>query len=137
MDDQAGVSTPGGPAGSPPVRDRWRFVPMVGWIRSYQRRWLKDDLIAGFAVAALIVPKNLGYAGIAGIPLQNGLYAAAAGAILYAVFGTSRQSRPGRARDWPPWPRARSPWPGSRGSRMGGNGSTRFGVLKFKSARWG
>jgi high affinity sulfate transporter 1 len=43
------------------------------------------------AVAALIVPKNLGYAGIAGIPLQNGLYAAAAGAILYPIFGTSRQ----------------------------------------------
>jgi len=64
---------------------------MVGWIRSYERRWLKTDLIAGVAVAALIVPKNLGYAGIAGVPLQNGLYAAAAGAILYAVFGTSRQ----------------------------------------------
>ena len=64
---------------------------MVGWIRSYERRWLRGDLIAGIAVAALIVPKNLGYAGIAGIPLQNGLYAAAAGAILYAVFGTSRQ----------------------------------------------
>ena len=42
-------------------------------------------------MAALIVPKNLGYAGIAGIPLQNGLYAAAAGAILYPIFGTSRQ----------------------------------------------
>ena len=27
-----------------------------------------------------MVPKNLGYAGIAGVPLQNGLYAAAAGA---------------------------------------------------------
>ena len=77
--------------GSAPVRDRWRFVPMAGWIRSYERRWLRGDLIAGVAVAALIVPKNLGYAGIAGIPLQNGLYAAAAGAILYAVFGTSRQ----------------------------------------------
>jgi sulfate permease, SulP family len=64
---------------------------MAGWIRSYERRWLRGDLIAGLAVAALIVPKNLGYAGIAGIPLQNGLYAAAAGAILYAVFGTSRQ----------------------------------------------
>ena len=76
---------------SAPVRDRWRFVPMAGWIRSYERRWLRSDLIAGVAVAALIVPKNLGYAGIAGIPLQNGLYAAAAGAILYAVFGTSRQ----------------------------------------------
>ncbi|GAA1060111.1 SulP family inorganic anion transporter [Agromyces bracchium] len=64
---------------------------MLGWIRSYDRRWLRGDLIAGVTVAALIVPKNLGYAGIAGIPLQNGLYAAAAAAILYAVFGTSRQ----------------------------------------------
>jgi SulP family sulfate permease len=64
---------------------------MVGWVRSYQRGWLKGDLIAGIAVAALIVPKNLGYAAIAGIPVENGLYAAAAGAILYAVFGTSRQ----------------------------------------------
>ena len=64
---------------------------MVGWVRSYDRRWLRGDLIAGIAVAALIVPKNLGYAAIAGIPVQNGLYAAAAGAILYAVFGTSRQ----------------------------------------------
>ncbi len=64
---------------------------MVGWVGSYDRRWLRGDLIAGVTVAALIVPKNLGYAGIAGIPLQNGLYAAAAGALLYAVFGTSRQ----------------------------------------------
>src|SRR5690348_835711 len=76
---------------SAPVRDRWRLVPIVGWIRSYERSWLRGDLIAGVAVAALVVPKNLGYAGIAGIPLQNGLYAAAAGAILYALFGTSRQ----------------------------------------------
>ncbi|HKQ01264.1 MAG TPA: sulfate permease [Actinomycetes bacterium] len=66
-------------------------MPIAGWIRSYDRGWLRGDLIAGVAVAALIVPKNLGYAGIAGIPLQNGLYAAAAGAILYAIFGTSRQ----------------------------------------------
>jgi SulP family sulfate permease len=79
----AGVGTPS--------QNRWHLVPMVGWLRSYDRRWLRGDLIAGIAVAALIVPKNLGYAGIAGIPLQNGLYAAAAGAILYAVFGTSRQ----------------------------------------------
>src|SRR6478735_7496377 len=67
------------------------LVPIAGWARSYDRRWLRGDLVAGVAVAALIIPKNLGYAGIAGIPLQNGLYAAAAAAILYAVFGTSRQ----------------------------------------------
>ena len=59
--------------------------------RATTARWLRGDLAAGIAVTALIVPKNLGYAGIAGVPLQNGLYAAAAGAILYALFCTSRQ----------------------------------------------
>ena len=68
-----------------------RLLPIVGWLRTYDRSWLRGDLIAGVTVAALIVPKNLGYAGIAGIPLQNGLYAAAAAALLYAVFGTCRQ----------------------------------------------
>src|SRR3954452_1004193 len=67
-----------------------RLLPIVGWLRSYDRTWLRGDVIAGVTVAALIVPKNLGYAGIAGIPLQNGLYAAAAAAILYAIFGTCR-----------------------------------------------
>jgi high affinity sulfate transporter 1 len=57
----------------------------------YQRQWLRGDLAAGIAVTALIVPKNLGYAGIAGVPIENGLYAAAAGAIIYALFCTSRQ----------------------------------------------
>jgi SulP family sulfate permease len=66
-------------------------VPIVGQLRSYDRTWLRGDLIAGVTVAALIVPKNLGYAGIAGVPLQNGLYAAAAGAIVYGIFGTCRQ----------------------------------------------
>jgi len=68
-----------------------KLIPLIGVLRSYDRSWLRGDLVAGFAVAALIIPKNLGYAGIAGIPLQNGLYAAAAGAILYAIFGTCRQ----------------------------------------------
>ena len=68
-----------------------RFLPIVGWLRDYDRSWLRGDVIAGVTVAALIVPKNLGYAGIAGVPLQNGLYAAAAGALLYAIFGTCRQ----------------------------------------------
>ena len=42
-------------------------------------------------MAALVVPKALGYAGIVGVPIQYGLYAAAAGALIYAVFGSSRQ----------------------------------------------
>jgi SulP family sulfate permease len=67
-----------------------RIVPIIGWLPRYERRWLRADVMAGIAVTALVVPKNLGYAGIAGIPLQNGLYAAAAGAIIYALFCTSR-----------------------------------------------
>jgi SulP family sulfate permease len=67
-----------------------RWVPAVGWLPRYERRWLRGDVAAGIAVTALVVPKNLGYAGIAGVPLQNGLYAAAAGAIIYALFCTSR-----------------------------------------------
>src|SRR6187455_607216 len=67
------------------------YVPALTWLPNYDRRWLRTDITAGIAVTALIVPKNLGYAGIAGVPLQNGLYAAAAGAIIYALFCTSRQ----------------------------------------------
>ncbi len=72
-----------------------RFLPIAGWLPSYDRSWFRPDLIAGLTVAALVVPKSLGYAGIAGVPIQHGLYAAAAGAILYAIFGTSRQSATG------------------------------------------
>jgi len=67
-----------------------RLLPVLEWLPRYERRWLAGDVAAGVAVTALVVPKNLGYAGIAGIPLQNGLYAAAAGALLYALFCTSR-----------------------------------------------
>ncbi len=68
-----------------------RLLPIVDWLPRYERRWLRGDIAAGIAVTALVVPKNLGYAGIAGVPLQNGLYAAAAGALIYALFCTSRQ----------------------------------------------
>ena len=71
---------------------KWRqLLPVAEWLPRYDRSWLRGDLMAGIAVTALIVPKNLGYAGIAGVPLENGLYAAAAGAIIYALFCTSRQ----------------------------------------------
>jgi SulP family sulfate permease len=68
-----------------------RLLPIVDWLPRYDRAWVRGDLAAGVAVTALIVPKNLGYAGIAGVPLENGLYAAAAGALIYALFCTSRQ----------------------------------------------
>ena len=68
-----------------------RILPILQWAPAYERGWFRPDLIAGLTVAALVVPKSLGYAGIAGVPIQHGLYAAAAGAILYALFGTCKQ----------------------------------------------
>jgi sulfate permease, SulP family len=68
-----------------------RFLPILGWARRYDRSYLRPDVIAGVTVTALVVPKNLGYAEIARVPIENGLYAAAAGALLYGIFGTSRQ----------------------------------------------
>ena len=67
-----------------------RLLPIVQWAPRYDRKWLRPDLIAGLTVAALVAPKSLGYAGIANVPIQNGLYATA-GAIIYAIFGTSKQ----------------------------------------------
>ncbi len=68
-----------------------RFLPIVGWLPLYDRTWLRPDVVAGVTVAALVIPKSLGYASVAGVPIEHGLYAAAAGAILYALFGTSKQ----------------------------------------------
>lgn len=89
---------PGAPGQAParttqPAQPRGaaRWIPLLAWAPHYQGAWLRPDLLAGLAVAALVVPKSLGYAGIAGVPLQYGLYAAAAGALIYAIFGTSRQ----------------------------------------------
>ena len=67
-----------------------RLAPISDWLPRYDRSALRGDVLAGIAVDGVIVPKDLGYAGIAGIPIQNGLYAAAAGAIVYALFCTSR-----------------------------------------------
>ena len=68
-----------------------RFLPIVMWLPNYDRAWLRADVIAGLSVWALMVPSTMGYATISGVPVQYGLYAAAAGLIGYALFTTSKQ----------------------------------------------
>ena len=46
------------------------------WLRGYQRGWLRADVIAGLTAAAVVVPKAMAYATIAGLPVQVGLYTA-------------------------------------------------------------
>ena len=66
-------------------------VPIAGWLPRYQRAWLRTDLAAGAIVAALAVPQSLGYAAIAGVPVQVGLYAVPIALVAYAIMGSSRQ----------------------------------------------
>ena len=51
----------------------------------------RTDIIAGIALASLLVPECMAYAGIAGVPPQMGLYAAVSGLFVYAILGSSRQ----------------------------------------------
>ena len=69
----------------------WRRVPIAGWLPHYRAAWLRGDLVAGAVVAALAVPQALGYASLAGAPVQTGLYAVPVALVAYAVFGSSRQ----------------------------------------------
>ncbi len=67
-----------------------RYIPIIGLIRSYQRAWLRDDLVSGVVVGAIMIPVAMAYAEMAGVPPQAGLYAAIAGLTAYALFATSR-----------------------------------------------
>src|SRR3954447_14661100 len=65
-----------------------RLLPT--WLRGYDRAWLPVDVMAGLTVWALMVPQALAYAGIAGVPVQNGLYVLPLAVVGYALLGSSR-----------------------------------------------
>jgi high affinity sulfate transporter 1 len=64
---------------------------VLGWLRGYDRRWLRSDLVAGLTSWALVVPQAVAYGQIAGLTPPAGLAAAGAGPLGYAMLGTSRQ----------------------------------------------
>jgi sulfate permease, SulP family len=66
------------------------YLPIADWLFSYQKEWLRPDLIAGLTTAAVVIPKAMAYATIAGLPVQVGLYTALVPLAIYAVMGTSR-----------------------------------------------
>ncbi len=65
-------------------------IPASVWIASYSRAWLGADVVAGLTTAAVVVPKAMAYATIAGLPPQVGLYTAFLPMVVYAALGTSR-----------------------------------------------
>jgi high affinity sulfate transporter 1 len=83
------VSAASTPSRSDPGRlERW--APGIRLLRTYERPWLRADLIAGVVLAAILVPQGMAYAQLAGLPAVTGLYTTIACLVGYAVFGPSR-----------------------------------------------
>jgi sulfate permease, SulP family len=79
------VERPRGPS----ALEQW--FPIGAWLPKY--KWgssFLPDLIAAVSVAALLIPESMGYASVAGVPAQIGLYAAPLALFGYALFGGSR-----------------------------------------------
>lgn len=64
------------------------FIPP--WLRDYKLGFLRQDVTAGLTVAAIVVPKAMACALIAGLPVEVGLYTALATMFVYPLLGSSR-----------------------------------------------
>lgn len=58
-------------------------------LRTYRHTALRDDLVAAFIVAILLIPQSLAYALLAGLPPQVGVYASILPMLAYAALGSS------------------------------------------------
>src|SRR5215831_5705778 len=72
-------------------RTGWmRWLPGLDALRQYESSWLRDDLVAGLVMTAMLVPVGIAYAEASGVPGINGLYATIVPLLAYALFGPSR-----------------------------------------------
>lgn len=66
------------------------LFPSSLWIRRYCGRWLVGDFIAGLTIGLVVVPQAMAYAILAQLTPAYGLYTSFTGAVLYWLFGTSK-----------------------------------------------
>ncbi len=74
----------------PPRRGWLRWLPGIALARRYDMAWLRNDLVAGMVMTAMLVPVGVAYAQASGVPGINGLYATIVPLLAYALFGPSR-----------------------------------------------
>src|SRR4051812_21693291 len=65
-------------------------LPVVDWLGSYNRTWLRGDIVAGITLAAYLLPAGLGDASLANLPPEAGLYACLFGGLVFWLFCSSR-----------------------------------------------
>jgi SulP family sulfate permease len=65
-------------------------VRILDWLVGYRKEWLRPDVMAGLVTAAVVIPKAMAYATVAGLPAQAGLYTAFVPLVIYALLGSSR-----------------------------------------------
>src|SRR5918993_375344 len=73
-----------------PVEGVLRWLPGLKVLREYRSEWLRQDLVAGLVLTAVLVPVGMAYAEAAGLPPITGLYATLVPLTAYALFGPSR-----------------------------------------------
>jgi SulP family sulfate permease len=67
-----------------------RWIPAFTWLRTYNRSWLRSDLLAGVTLAAYLLPAALGDASLANLPPEAGLYACLFAGLVFWIFCGSR-----------------------------------------------
>lgn len=69
----------------------YKLLPGLLWLKNYSVSTFKNDLVAGLTIGVMLIPQSMGYAVLAGLPPEVGLYAAIFPPLLYALLGTSNK----------------------------------------------
>jgi len=68
------------------------LVPAAGWLRGYERGWLRADLAAGVTLAAYLLPAGIADSSLANLPPEAGLYACLFPGLVFWLFCDSRHT---------------------------------------------
>lgn len=71
------------------------FLQPLRLLTTYDRNYLRPDLIAGLTVGVILLPQAIAFALIANLPPEMGLYTAVVGAIVGALWSSSSHSQTG------------------------------------------
>ncbi|OVA07001.1 STAS domain [Macleaya cordata] len=67
------------------------IFPILRWGRNYNLSKFKNDLMSGLTLASLSIPQSIGYANLAKLDPQYGLYTNVVPPLIYALMGSSKE----------------------------------------------